>query len=272
MEQGDISARIRRWALCAALILFYLFLYAPIVSIVYTSFSQDIVWPFPFKFSLDAYSELFSARAYSQALTNSIALATGTAVIATFFAALAAFGVLRYASPLRPTFVVIFIAPLFIAELLIGVATLVFNKQLLGLPGNIGSAIVANAAHGFAFAFLIITAQLARHNWLLEEAAKVFGATPLKVFWEITIPGIWPALVGAFLTTFLLAFNNLEISFYNLGAIPVLPTLSWGSLRYGLKPELFSQATLVNAVVLVIFIVLFFLMRHGIVKFGYRGQ
>jgi ABC-type spermidine/putrescine transport system permease subunit II len=272
VEQNDTYARIRRWVLGIALVLFYLFLYTPILSITYTSFSRDIVWPFPFEFSLDAYTSLLTARAYKQALANSIVLAIGTAIVATFFATLAAFGVLRYPSRLRFLFIAIFIAPLFIAELLVGIATLVFNKQLLGLSGNIGSAILANAVSGFAFAFLIIVAQLVRHNWQLEEAAKVFGATPPRVFWYITLPTIWPALMGGFLTTFLLAFNNLDISFYNLGAIPVLPTLSWGSLRYGLKPELFSLATLVNAVVLLMFTVLFFLMRHGIMKFGYRGR
>ena len=45
---------------------------------------------------------------------------------------------------------------------------------------------------------------------------------PARCFWEITLPTIWPSLLGAFLISFILAFNNLEISFYNLGAIPTL--------------------------------------------------
>jgi ABC-type spermidine/putrescine transport system permease subunit II len=270
--QTDTYASVRRWVLCASLIVFYIFLYSPILSVVYTSFSSDIVWPFPFEFSLDAYTNLLAARAYKEALANSIMLATGAATVATFLATLAAFAVLRYPSRLRLLFIIIFVSPLFVADLLVGIATLVFNKQLLGLSGNIGSAILANAAHGFAFAFLVIVSQLVRHNWQLEEAAKVLGATPPRVFLEITLPTIWPSLVGGFLATFLLAFNNLDISFYNLGAIPVLPTLSWGSLRYGLKPELFGLSTLVNAVVLVTFIILYVLMQRGIMRFGYREQ
>jgi ABC-type spermidine/putrescine transport system permease subunit II len=78
-------------------------------------------------------------------------------------------------------------------------------------------------------------------------------------------------MLGAFVISFLLAFNNLEISFYNLGAIPTLPSLAWGSLRYGLKPELFALASLVNGVVFVAFAILYILMRYGIVRFGYRG-
>ena len=51
-----------------------------------------------------------------------------------------------------------------------------------------------------------------------------------------------PGLANAFLISFILAFNNLEISFYNLGAIPTLPSVAWGSLRFGLGPELFALA------------------------------
>jgi len=71
--------------------------------------------------------------------------------------------------------------------------------------------------------------------------------------------------------SFILAFNNLEISFYNLGAIPTLPSVAWGSLRFGLGPELFALAALTNGLVFVLFAVMYVLMRTGIVKFGYRG-
>ena len=69
-----------------------------------------------------------------------------------------------------------------------------------------------------------------------------------------------------------LAFNNLEITFYNLGAIPTLPSVAWGSLRFGLGPELFALAALVNAFVFAIFAAMYGLMKTGLVKFGYRGQ
>jgi len=80
------------------------------------------------------------------------------------------------------------------------------------------------------------------------------------------------SLLGAFLISFILAFNNLEISFYNLGAIPTLPSVAWGSLRFCLGPELFALAALVNFVVFVIFGIMYLLMRYRIVQFGYRGS
>ena len=146
------------------------------------------------------------------------------------------------------------------AEVLIGIATLMYNRNVLGLPGNLPSAILANTTYGLAFAFLVILAQLVRYDWRLDEAAMVFGARPLRTFWEVTLPNIWPAVLGAFLVSFILGFNNFEISFYNLGAAPTLPTVAWGTLRHGIEPELYALATLVNLAVFVLLFVLYLLL------------
>jgi ABC-type spermidine/putrescine transport system permease subunit II len=118
----------------------------------------------------------------------------------------------------------------------------------------------------------VILSQVVRYDWAMDEAAMVFGAGPVRCFLEVTLPTIWPSLLGAFLISFILAFNNLEISFYNLGAIPTLPSVAWGSLRFGLGPELFAVAALVNFGVFAIFAVMYLLMRYRILSFGHRGN
>jgi ABC-type spermidine/putrescine transport system permease subunit II len=211
------------------------------------------------------------ARAYRQALVNSLWLAAAAAFLSMALAAMGSIAVLKYRHRWRGAFAIIIVSPMFVAELLIGISTLLFNRKVLGLPGNMGSAIIANAVHGMAFGFLIMLAQLVRYDWRLDDAAQVFGAGPYRTFWTVTLPNIWPAMLGAFVLSFLLAFNNLEISFYNLGAVPTLPSLAWGSLRYGIEPELFALAALVNGVVFLAFVIIYVLMRLGIVRFGYRG-
>lgn len=250
----------------------YVFLYAPILYVIYTSFAADIVWPFPPSFTLTGYDDLFASSLYGEALANSLTLAGGSAALSTVLAGAGVIGVLRYRSRRRGLVLFLFIAPLFVADLLIGISILAFNARVLGLPGNLFSAMAANAVQGTSFSFLIILAQLVRYNWDMDDAAMVFGARPWRCFWEITLPTIWPSLLGAYLISFILAFNNLEISFYNLGAIPTLPSVAWGSLRFGLGPELFALAALVNFFVFAVFAVMYGLMRTGLVKFGYRGR
>ena len=259
-------------AMSVGLAAIYVFLYAPILYVIYTSFAADVVWPFPPSFTLAAYEDLLVSSLHGEALANSLKLAAGSAGLATILAAAGAIGVLRYRSRRRGLVLFLFIAPLFVADLLIGISILAFNARVLGLPGNLFSAMAANAVQGTSFGFLIILAQLVRYNWDMDDAAMVFGARPWRCFWEITLPTIWPSLLGAYLISFILAFNNLEISFYNLGAIPTLPSVAWGSLRFGLGPELFAMAALVNFFVFAIFAIMYGLMRTGLVKFGYHGQ
>lgn len=268
---GDRAELLRRLVMSGLLVLLYVFLYAPIAYVIYASFSQDIVWPFPPSFTTDAYVELFDNSLYSDALGNSLLIGLGSGLLSTLLATAGVIGVLRFPSRRRALVLIAFLAPLFVAELLIGISSLAFNARVLGLPGNLASAIAANAVEGTAFAFLIVLAQLVRYDWQMDDAAMVFGASPARCFWEVTLPTIWPSLLGAFLISFILAFNNLEISFYNLGAIPTLPSVAWGSLRFGLGPELFALASLTNGLVFTVFAVMYVLMRTGIVRFGYRG-
>ena len=67
------------------------------------------------------------------------------------------------------------------------------------------------------------------------------------------------------------ALGGLLVLRWPLVAWIHLPAVAWGSLRFGLGPELFALATLVNGAVFFIFAVMYILMRYRIVSFGYRG-
>ncbi len=252
------------------LCLLYLFLYFPIFYIAFLSVAENSVWPFPPMITFEWFERLQIMSDFHEGLANSLLLGIGSGIISTVFAGLACIGLLKYPVRWRGAMAILYLAPLFVAHVLIGISSLMFNRGVLGLPGNLLSAILANATYGISFAFLVILAQLVRYDWRLDEAAMVFGARPARVFWEITLPNIWPAVFGAFLVSFILAFNNLEISFYNLGAVPTLPTIAWGTLRHGIEPELYALASIVNAMVFVVLVVLYFLIRLGFVRLGAR--
>lgn len=269
---GNRGEALRRWFMGVLLGALYVFLYSPILYVIYVSFSEDIVWPFPMSFTAQAYADLFTSSLYGDALINSLIVGFGSGIVSTLIASAGVIGLLRFPSQRRMAVFLIFLSPLFVAELIIGISSLAFNARILGLPGNLVSAVAANAVEGSAFAFLVVLSQLVRYDWQMDDAAMVFGAGPIRCFWEVTLPTIWPSLLGAFLISFILAFNNLEISFYNLGAIPTLPSVAWGSLRFGLGPELFALATLTNGLVFFLFAVMYILTRTGVAKFGYRGR
>lgn len=261
-ERGVMAVQI------ALLLLLYLFLYLPILYIAYLSLMENSVWPFPPIFTWDWYARLQIMSDFHTGLWNSFVIGLGTAVLSAVFATAAAIGVLRYPLRRRGWMIGVFLAPLFVAQMLIGISTLMFNRNVLGIPGNIESAIVANTTYSLSFAFLVILAQLVRYDWRLDEVAQVFGARPLRCFREVTFPNVWPAMLGAFLVSFILGFNNFEITFYNVAAVPTLPTIAWGTLRHGIEPELYALATIVNLLVFVLLFVIYLLIRRGTLRFS----
>jgi len=263
---------IGKLGLFLVLIVSYLFLYLPILHIGLGAFARNYNFPYPPRWTLDTFGRLLNNSLYQSALGNSLFLATATAVLSTLLATLATIGLIRFRPRSATWLLALFVAPLFVAEILVGIASLIFNGLVLELQGNLVSAILANTVHCFSYALLIIATQLYRYDWRLNDAAMVFGASPARTFFEVTLPLIWPGLLGAFIVTFIMAFNNLEISFYLLGATPTLPSVAWGALRYGVKPELYALATAVNAIVFTILIVMFVLMRTGVATFGHRPE
>ncbi|MDX1541721.1 MAG: hypothetical protein R3349_09990, partial [Geminicoccaceae bacterium] len=246
----------------------YLFLYFPIGYIAYLSLMENSVWPFPPAWTTEWYERLTIMSDFHEGLWNSLLIGLGTGALSTLLATMGVIGILKWRGRRRAVLIALYVAPLFVAQVLIGISTLMFNRNILGLPGNLTSAILANATYGIAFAFLILLAQLVRYDWRLDEAAMVFGARPGRTFLEVTLPNIWPAMLGAFLISFILGFNNFEVSFYNLGAVPTLPTIAWGTLRHGIEPELYALATLVNLFVFLVLITLWLLIRTGLLRLG----
>jgi len=246
----------------------YLFLYLPIFYIAYLSLAENNIWPFPPNLTTRWYGRLGIMSDFHDGLWNSVLIGLGTAILSAFFATVAGIGVLRYPVKRRALIVALYLSPLFVAEILIGISTLMFNRNVLHVPGNLASAIVANTTHSLSFAFLVIVAQVARYDWRLDEVAQVFGARPLRCFWEVTLPSIWPAVLGAFLVSFIMGFNNFEITFYNVAAVPTLPTIAWGTLRHGIEPELYAMATLVNAFVFFLLFIIYLLIRTGRLRIG----
>ena len=200
------------------------FFISPIFFIIYVSFVDNTVWPFPPEFTWEWYERLWIMSDFHLGLFNSFLIGAGTGGAGVHLRCFSsAIGLLKYQSRWRGLFAVLYLSPLFVAGILIGISSLMFHRNILGLPGNLSAAVLANTPPALSFAFLVILAQLTRYDWRMDEAAMVFGARPARCFWEVTLPTIWPSILGAFLVSFILAFNNLDITFYSIGAIPTLP-------------------------------------------------
>jgi putrescine transport system permease protein len=89
----------------------------------------------------------------------------------------------------------------------------------------------------------------------IEEAAMDLGARPFQVFFLITLPNIFQAILAAFLLAFTLSFDDVVIAEFLSGpGVNTLPQVIFGYARRGINPTIYAAATLLIATVTVVII------------------
>jgi putrescine transport system permease protein len=89
----------------------------------------------------------------------------------------------------------------------------------------------------------------------IEEAAMDLGAKPFQVFFLITMPNIFQAILAAYLLAFTLSFDDVVISEFLSGpGVNTLPQVIFGYARRGINPTIYAAATLLIVSVTVVVI------------------
>lgn len=237
------------------LVLGLLFLYLPIFSLIIYSFNYSrlvTVWDEANSPSLRWYRELLSNDALLTAAGLSVQVAALTATLAVVLGTLAAFALLR-TGPLRSRAILSAMigAPLVMPEIITGLSLLllfVTLEQWIGWPAGRGmlTIIIAHATLAMAYVAVVVQSRLASFDRSLEEAALDLGATPAVVFWRITLPLMWPALLSGWLLAFTLSWDDVVIAQFVAGPnASTLPMWVFSQLRLGVSPQINALATLV---------------------------
>lgn len=238
------------------LLLGYLFLYGPILSLIVYSFNQSrlvTVWG---GWSTKWYSELIQNQAILDAVGLSLKIAAISASFAVVLGTLAALALVRYKRFKGKNLLGIMVAaPLVMPEVIIGLSLLllfVAMENLLGWPNGRGQTtiILAHMTFGMAYVTVVVRSRIAHLDQSLEEAALDLGAKPIKVFFTITLPIIAPALTAGWLLAFTLSLDDLVVaSFVSGPGATTLPMVVYSSVRLGVSPQINALATLIVALV-----------------------
>ncbi len=239
------------------------FLWAPLLLVALFSFHSTGSLTFPFEgFSTRWYDEVFSNEVISTAAKNSLIVATSTALITVLLGTLAAYGLTRTSSRMRGPLSLLFFLPITLPGLFIGIALLVsFSRVEWSL--SLVTVTIAHLVYVFPFFFLVARAALERLDPALEETAADLGAGRWTVFRRVTLPQVWPVLVGAAGLAFALSFDEFVITFFVIGPDSTLPLYIWSSLRRTIDPSVNAISTLLLAFTMLLFVVTFLLTTWG---------
>jgi putrescine transport system permease protein len=233
------------------LVLGFVFLYAPILSLMVYSFNESrlvTVWS---GFSVKWYGELFRDQQMMSAAWVSIQVAFWTACASVVLGTMAAMIMTRFRNfPGKTVFGGLITAPLVMPEVITGLSILLLFVSLgpvigIGEQRGMLTIWIAHVTFCMAFVTVVISSRLGELDRSLEEAAMDLGANRLKVFFVITLPIIAPALISGWLLAFTLSLDDLVIaSFVSGPSSTTLPMKVFSSVRLGVSPKINALATL----------------------------
>jgi len=233
------------------------FLYVPLVVVVLFSFHATGALSFPFTgFSLRWYRETFGSSIFVDALQNSAVVACSVALITLVIGTMAAYGLTRCRPRWRAPLAALFFLPITLPGLFVGIALLVYFARI-DIQLSLVTVAIAHFVFVFPYFLLIAAAALDRLDPALEEAASDLGATPAQVFRKVTLPQIWPVLVGATALAFALSFDEFIITFFVIGSDSTLPMFIFSKLRRTVDPSINVVSTVLMATTLILWTVAF---------------
>lgn len=206
----------------------------------------------PSRLTLGNFSEIGRNPYAVRSLINSVLLAFGTMVVVVGAAALAAYALSRVRIPGRDA---LLYSLLLLSSVITGTAAMVpiflLIFQLNLIDSRAGVVLVLSGGLLPAAIFLLkdFIDTIPRSY---EESARVFGASPLRILWDIVVPVARPGMAtiavwtivqvwGSFLTPFILLRDPgkqpaavLVRTFYTEGGSPNLALISTFSLLYSI--------------------------------------
>ena len=258
------AAPVRRHKLAFASALLPLaLLVLPLAAIVPMSFTAtDIIALPPDRWGFAAYSHLWTAPGWGQALLASLEVAAAAAVLAVIAGTAAAIGISRLHGAAAAIVTALVLAPLALPVVVMGLAQFEFFARLR-LNGTLAGIALAHGVLGVPYVFLTMRAALARLDSALIRAAQSLGAGAWPLLRWVYLPVLFPAVLAGTVLAYSASLEEVVIALFLSGPRAItLPVKLFTECRYNLSPIILAVATLLMAVVLVFGLIVRGRRRH----------
>ena len=206
-------------------------LYLPIVLVIIYSFNESKISSVWGGFSLKWYETLFRDAAMFEALGNSIVLALCASLGAAVIGTLGAYGFTKVQLRTKSAVEYVSMLPIMIPEIILGMVFMTFFA-LIGLPFGMTTLILAHTAFCVPYVYMLVKARLVGMDKSLAEAARDLGAGEVRVFFDITLPLLVPAILSGMLLSFAMSLDD------------TLPIKVYTQIKTGVTPEINALCTL----------------------------
>lgn len=249
--------------------LLVLFLWTPLVVVVFLSFAQNPFSIFPFEgFTLEHYAATALNERLVRTAGTSAQIATISATFATVIGVLASFGIVRYQFAFRRLFLTVGLLPLIIPGVVFGASFFIFFNTFVDNSTGFWPVVIAHTAYGFPFVLLAVMSRLVTFDRSLEECARDLGADVPQTFRDVTFPIIRPAIVAGFLFAWIRSFEDFMRALFVSGTMNVLTIEMFSLINFGRTVPVNVVSTIIFFLVAVV--ILLALNANRLVAFADR--
>ncbi|AWJ88164.1 ABC transporter permease (plasmid) [Azospirillum sp. TSH58] len=194
--------------------LFLAFLLAPILIVCVVAFTSQGYLSLPTEgLSLRWFRAIGDNPEFARAFRDSLLLGAVSSTIAVAFSVPAALAIARHQFRGREAITALFLSPLMVPHIVLGIAFLRFFTQI-GLGGTFAGLVLSHVVIILPFALRLILAASTGMDRSIENAAASLGATSWTTFRRVTLPLILPGVASGWVLAFINSFDEVTMTVF----------------------------------------------------------
>lgn len=233
------------------------FVLAPLVVVCLVAFTPGISLSVPTSsFSIRWFKAVFAHSDLMQSFKNSLWLGFFSATISTLIAVPCGLAITRFQFKGREWLNGLFLSPLMIPHLVLGVA-LLRMFSLIGATGSFFWLIFAHVLVITPYVLRLVIAATVGFDYSCEQAAKSLGASNFTTFRRITLPMILPGITGGWLLAFINSFDEVTMSiFVTAPSTVTLPVRMYMYATESIDPLMAAASALIVCFTIVVMVLI----------------
>ena len=249
-DSVTLKGRGRTALAWAFVVIVLVFLFAPVITVVLFAFNGTRSTSQLSGLSLHWFSGLASDESFRSALTHTAIAAAVTVVVDVAIAIPASLGLVTRGRFARGALSGVLATPMVVPGLLVGVSLVAFLSRL-AVPLGMTTVIIGHVLVTLPLVIFVLLARLQNLDLAILEAARDLGASWFAAFRRILLPMLLPAVIGAALLAVAGSLDEFIITLFTNGGSVTVPVYLYGSLRFGITPQINAIATLMLAATVV---------------------
>jgi putative spermidine/putrescine transport system permease protein len=194
--------------------IFVVVMLAPIVVVCLVAFTPEGYLSLPTtSFSLRWFRAIANYPEFVHAFWVSLGLGALSSSVALLFAVPAALAIARYRFRGRDALAALFLSPLMIPHVVLGIAFLRFFTTI-GIGGTFVGLVLSHIVIVMPFALRLVLAASTGMDRAIEHAAISLGASPFTLFRRVTLPLILPGVVSGWVLAFITSFDEVTMTVF----------------------------------------------------------